>query len=76
MLSDCVCKSKCLTPYLRLRFPRDRFGDRLLDERGDRREERGVAAFPVAVKAQVRSGGRGKHGGVRQVKTAGECMTT
>jgi succinyl-CoA synthetase beta subunit len=28
----------------------------------------GVAAFPVAVKAQVRSGGRGKQGGVRQVK--------
>jgi succinyl-CoA synthetase beta subunit len=31
-----------------------------------------VAAFPVAVKAQVRSGGRGKQGGVRQVKTAAE----
>jgi succinyl-CoA synthetase beta subunit len=32
----------------------------------------GVAAFPVAVKAQVRSGGRGKQGGVRQVTAAGE----
>ncbi|MGZ5094116.1 MAG: ATP-grasp domain-containing protein [Burkholderiales bacterium] len=32
----------------------------------------GVSAFPVAVKAQVRSGGRGKQGGVRQVKAADE----
>lgn len=31
-----------------------------------------ISAFPVAVKAQVRSGGRGKQGGVRQVKSAGE----
>ena len=29
-----------------------------------------ISAFPVAVKAQVRSGGRGKQGGVRQVKEA------
>jgi succinyl-CoA synthetase beta subunit len=32
----------------------------------------GVTVFPVAVKAQVRSGGRGKQGGVRQVKAADE----
>ena len=32
----------------------------------------GIAAYPVAVKAQVRSGGRGKQGGVKQVKAAGE----
>ena len=31
---------------------------------------REVASFPVAVKAQVRSGSRGKQGGVRQVKVA------
>ena len=31
-----------------------------------------IAAFPVAVKAQVRSGGRGKQGGVRRVQAAGE----
>jgi succinyl-CoA synthetase beta subunit len=32
----------------------------------------GVEGYPVAVKAQVRSGGRGKQGGVRQVKAADE----
>ena len=32
----------------------------------------GISTFPVAVKAQVRSGGRGKQGGVRQVKAAAE----
>lgn len=31
-----------------------------------------VTTFPVAVKAQVRSGGRGKQGGVRQAKSADE----
>jgi succinyl-CoA synthetase beta subunit len=31
-----------------------------------------VSTLPVAVKAQVRSGGRGKQGGVRQVKSAHE----
>jgi succinyl-CoA synthetase beta subunit len=31
---------------------------------------REVTSFPVAVKAQVRSGGRGKQGGVRQIKAA------
>jgi succinyl-CoA synthetase beta subunit len=31
-----------------------------------------IDAFPVAVKAQVRSGGRGKQGGVRRVHAAGE----
>ena len=31
-----------------------------------------VRTFPVAVKAQVRSGGRGKQGGVRRVGSAGE----
>jgi succinyl-CoA synthetase beta subunit len=31
-----------------------------------------VTSFPVAVKAQVRSGGRGRQGGVRQVKSAEE----
>jgi succinyl-CoA synthetase beta subunit len=31
-----------------------------------------IAVYPMAVKAQVRSGGRGKQGGVQQVKTAGE----
>jgi succinyl-CoA synthetase beta subunit len=31
-----------------------------------------ISAYPVAVKAQVRSGGRGKQGGVRQVKGAEE----
>jgi succinyl-CoA synthetase beta subunit len=35
-----------------------------------------VTAFPVAVKAQVRSGGRGKQGGVRQVKSADELAAT
>ncbi|MCW5603176.1 MAG: hypothetical protein KIT18_01300 [Burkholderiales bacterium] len=29
-----------------------------------------IASYPVAVKAQVRSGGRGKQGGVQQVKKA------
>ena len=36
----------------------------------------GISAFPVAVKAQVRSGGRGKQGGVRRVKTADELADT
>jgi len=36
----------------------------------------GISSFPVAVKAQVRSGGRGKQGGVRQVKTADELPDT
>src|SRR5919205_2418338 len=31
---------------------------------------RQVTQFPVAVKAQVRSGGRGRQGGVKQVKDA------
>ena len=31
-----------------------------------------ITAFPVAVKAQVRSGGRGKQGGVRKVENAAE----
>lgn len=31
-----------------------------------------IGSFPVAVKAQVRSGGRGKQGGVRQVKAAAD----
>ena len=31
-----------------------------------------TSSFPVAVKAQVRSGGRGKQGGVRRVETAGQ----
>src|SRR6266540_73694 len=37
---------------------------------------RAVTAFPVAVKAQVRSGGRGKQGGVRQIKEAAELPST
>jgi succinyl-CoA synthetase beta subunit len=36
----------------------------------------GIFSFPVAVKAQVHSGGRGKQGGVRQVKTADELPDT
>ena len=32
----------------------------------------GITPYPVAVKAQVRSGGRGKQGGVRKVEAAGE----
>ena len=35
-----------------------------------------VTSFPVAAKAQVRSGGRGKQGGVRQVKSAAELPAT
>ncbi|MGZ8155590.1 MAG: ATP-grasp domain-containing protein [Burkholderiales bacterium] len=35
-----------------------------------RRKLATIQSFPVAVKAQVRSGGRGKQGGVKQVKTA------
>lgn len=31
-----------------------------------------IRTFPVAVKVQVRSGGRGKQGGVRKVETAGD----
>jgi len=39
-------------------------GERSLEEARPR-----MPAFPLAVKAQVRSGGRGKQGGVQQVKT-------
>lgn len=35
-----------------------------------------IKTFPVAVKAQVRSGSRGKQGGVRQVKSAAELSAT
>lgn len=35
----------------------------------------GAMSFPVAVKAQVRSGGRGKQGGVRQVDAADKLLT-
>jgi succinyl-CoA synthetase beta subunit len=34
-----------------------------------------VATFPVAVKAQVRSGGRGKQGGVRRVDSAADLVS-
>src|SRR4051812_42694632 len=34
-----------------------------------------ITTFPVAVKAQVRSGGRGKQGGVRKVESAAELQT-
>ena len=37
---------------------------------------RAIAAFPVAAKAQVRSGGRGKQGGVRRVEAAGDLERT
>jgi succinyl-CoA synthetase beta subunit len=35
-----------------------------------------VTTFPVAVKAQVRSGGRGKQGGVRRVDTQSQLLPT
>ena len=35
-----------------------------------------IATFPVAVKAQVRSGGRGKQGGVQQVKEPAALVAT
>ena len=38
--------------------------------RGAAQETVRVPAYPIAVKAQVRSGGRGKQGGVQQVKDA------
>jgi succinyl-CoA synthetase beta subunit len=49
-----------------------------LVEPGDELKTRlsAVANFPVAVKAQVRSGGRGKQGGVRQVKSADALPAT
>lgn len=35
-----------------------------------------ITAFPVALKAQVRSGGRGRQGGVQQVKETGALAAT
>jgi succinyl-CoA synthetase beta subunit len=42
----------------------------VIPSHGSRDAAKAVTEFPVAVKAQVRSGGRGKQGGVRQVKAA------
>ena len=43
---------------------------------GDSLQNLRVPEFPVAVKAQVRSGGRGKQGGVQQVKDAAALAAT
>lgn len=44
--------------------------------KGDSPQNVRVSKYPVAVKAQVRSGARGKHGGVRQVKDPAALIAT
>ncbi|MBI1989716.1 MAG: hypothetical protein HYS65_08260, partial [Betaproteobacteria bacterium] len=44
--------------------------------KGDPPQDARVSAYPVAVKAQVRSGGRGKQGGVQQVTDAAALAAT
>src|SRR3972149_7456359 len=44
--------------------------------RGEPPQDARVSAYPVAVKAQVRSGGRGKQGGVQQVTDAAALAAT
>lgn len=44
--------------------------------KGDPPQDIRVSAYPIAVKAQVRSGGRGKQGGVQQVTDAAALAAT
>ena len=63
--------AKCLLASVGVNVPQG-----TLWRRGDAPETVPVSDYPIAVKAQVRSGGRGKQGGVQQVKDATALAAT